>query len=469
MATASKIKSAIRSQSSARRGVTRQLAGVESLLQQSDFSSKMADIKNKQRETMFATAASGLELASTFGEGLEQKAELESNIKAFEESLPEAVRKAGGVTTIENPNKASLMDVLKGEKGSLTSFLYDEKEQYMLGENVLGSKYDVAAMGEKAKALKQTDLLDRFMQGEPLDSESPTFESSLQLGSEGMPTLTNTSLSKYISSTYNKDANIESLQDSVDKPLKDDTTKKNINEIVVDSNIVPFDSELEGESFDYINKNNLASFLSPEESNVNSELSNLNVIGDSYDPNNDRLTKEDVPSYAFDKATEPEENVSKSNLEKIGITEKLGLKNVKGFGDVSKRFSTPERALGEIDKQMKEISKLRDRSRFNDKTSYKNALKQADKLEKELKKNISSVYNSKTGKFRSEEYKQMFEKGKYLKGDPRGVGEKEGFANISRRVDFLGMQTPFQSTQEVDLTNIQNYINQLSPKDLASR
>ena len=455
MATASKIKSAIRSQSSAQRGVTQQLAGVESLLQQSDFSSKMSDIKNKQRETMFATAASGLELASTFGEGLKQKAELESNIKAFEESLPEAVRKAGGVTTIENPNKASLMDVLKGEKGSLTSFLYDEKEQYMLGENVLGSKYDVAAMGEKAKALKQTDLLDRFMQGEPLDSESPTFESSLQLGSEGMPTLTNTSLSKYISSTYNKDANIESLQDSVDKPLKDDTTKKDINEIVVDSNIVPFDSELEGESFDYINKNNLASFLSPEESNVNSELSNLNVIGDSYDPNNDRLNESDVPSYAFNKATEPETNVSKSDL--------------KEFGTVNKRFSTPERALGEIDKNMKEISKLRDESRFNDKTSYKNALKQADKLEKELKKNISSVYNSKTGKFRSEEYKQMFEEGKYLKGDPRGVGEKEGFANISRRVDFLGVQTPFQSAQEVDLTNIQNYINQLFPKNLASR
>ena len=69
----------------------------------------------------------------------------------------------------------------------------------------------------------------------------------------------------------------------------------------------------------------------------------------------------------------------------------------------------------------------------------------------------------------SEEYKQMFEKGKYLKGDPRGVGEKEGFANISRRVDFLGMQTPFVTEQEIDLTNIQSYINQLFPKNLASR
>tara|TARA_R100000995_G_scaffold84847_1_gene65187 strand:- start:8351 stop:9502 length:1152 start_codon:yes stop_codon:yes gene_type:complete len=254
MATAKQIKSAIRSQSSAQRGVTQQLAGVESLLQQADFSSKMSDIKNKQRETMFATAASGLELASTFGEGLKQKAELESNIKAFEESLPEAVRKAGGVSVMKNPNKASFMDVLKGE-GSLSSFLYDEKEQYMLGENVLGSKYDVAAMGEKAKALEQTDLLDRFMQGEPLDSKSPTLEL------EASPTL-----SKSFKSIYGKETDIESLQDSVDKPLikEDTTTKTSDSEIIVDSEtgsplepnytIGPLAPEL-------IENNNLSSFL----------------------------------------------------------------------------------------------------------------------------------------------------------------------------------------------------------------
>ena len=180
MATAAQIKSAIRSQSTGQRQVSEQLAGVESLLQQADFSSKMSDIKEAQKDTMYSSLFSGLDTASTFGEGLKQKAELESNIKAFEESLPEAVRKAGGVTIVDNPNRATLMDVLKGKKGSLTSLLYDEKEQYMLGENVLGSKYDVSAMGEKAKALKQTNLLDSFMEGEPLDSKSPTLESSLQ-------------------------------------------------------------------------------------------------------------------------------------------------------------------------------------------------------------------------------------------------------------------------------------------------
>ena len=44
---------------------------------------------------------------------------------------------------------------------------------------------------------------------------------------------------------------------------------------------------------------------------------------------------------------------------------------------------------------------------------------------------------------------------------------KEGFANISRRVEFAGMETPFQTAQEINLTNIQNFINQLFPKDLA--
>ena len=437
MATAKQIKSTIRSQSSAQRGVTQQLAGVESLLQQSDFSSKMSDIKNKQRETMFATASSGLELASTFGEGLKQKAELESNIKAFEESLPEAVRKAGGVSVMENPNKASFMDVLKGE-GSLSSFLYDEKEQYMLGENILGSKYDVAAMGEKAKALEQTDLLDRFMQGEPLDSKSPTLEL------EASPTL-----SKSFKSIYGKEINTESLQDSVDKPLikEDTTTKTSDAEIIVDSEEGPL----------RLNENNAQNSLTY----FSKDLNYLNP---------DNIMTEDSAS-AYEVATESGSNKFVEDIPESekSISSKVSKTSVKDFGTVSKRFSTPERALGEIDKQMKEISKLRDESRYANKTSYNNALKKADKLEKELKKNISSVYDSKTGKFRSEEYKQMFEKGKYLKGDPRGVGEKEGFANISRRVDFAGMQTPFQTAQEINLTNVQSFINELFPKDLASR
>jgi len=443
MATAKQIKSSIRSQSSAQRGVTQQLAGVESLLQQADFSSKMSDIKNKQRETMFATASSGLELASTFGEGLKQKAELESNIKAFEESLPEAVRKAGGVSVMENPNKASFMDVLKGE-GSLSSFLYDEKKQYMLGENVLGSKYDVAAMGEKAKALKQTDLLDRFTQGEPLNSESPTFKSSLKLDSEGKPTL-----GKSFKSIRSVESDTESLKDNVDKPLIKDKKIKT-DDIFTQSEGGPLklNEDDAQNSLTYFSKD--LNYLNPDSIITEDSASAYEVA----------LPKTES---GFNKFVEDIPDSEKS------ISSKVTQTSTKDFGTVSKRFSTPERALGEIDKNMKEISKLRDESRYSNKTSYKNALKKADELEGKLKKNISSVYNSKTGKFRSKEYKQMFEKGNYLKGDPRGVGEKEGFANISRRVDFAGMQTPFQTAQEVNLTNVQSFINELFPKNLASR
>lgn len=450
MATAAQIKSAIRSQSQSQREVTRSLAGVESTLSQANLESKLAELEQRQRTSMYAGLASGVEVLSTLGEGLKQKKELEENIRIFEESLPEGVRKAGGLTT-ETPERASLIDVIRGKEGSLTSFLYGEEEQYKLGENVLGTKYDVAAMGEKIKAEKQADLLERFEGGEPLGYRAtPTFESSLNLDLEGNPTIGRTFNLRDIESSD------ESLKESIDKPLR----KKSKNEMIADSEGGPLQLP------EQTDENKLTYF--------SKDLSYLNPI------NPDAIMTEDSPS-AYEVATETgkddfvenisesEKNVSESSLEKLGITKKLGLKNVKGFGKVTKKFSTPERAIGEIDKQMQQISKLRDESRYSNKTSLENALKRADELEEKLKKNISSIYNPKTGKFRSEDYKQMFEEGKYLKGDVRGVGEKEGFANISRRVEFAGMETPFQTAQEINLTNIQNFINQLFPKDLASR
>ena len=453
-----KIKSAIRSKAIGQMETTKQLAGVESLLQQSDFSSKMADLKAKEKETMFATAASGLELASTFGEGLKQKAELESNIKAFEESLPEAVRKAGGVSIVKNPDRASLMDVLKGEKGALTSFLTEEKDTYMLGENRLGSKYDVSAMGEKAKALKQTNLLDSFMEGEPLDSKSPTLESSLQLNSEGMPTLT-----KDFSPIYGKDTDIESLQDNINKPLieKVDTKK----DIIVD-NKNPDELLSKGPlklPEELNNKQNKLTYFSKE-------LNHLNP--DSIINEDSASAYEVATEKGSDKFVEDIPESEKSNLEKMGITKVIAKSNVKGFSDIkNKRWANPETALGEVDRSVKEIKKLEDKSRYSSKQSYKNALKRAEKLKKELKENISSIYNPKTGKFRSEEYKKLFEEGTGKRGGPIGSDqEKEGYANISAGVNLLGIELPgLRRSKEVDLTNIQNFMNELFPKDLASR
>ena len=125
---AAQIKSAIRSQSQSQREVTRSLAGVESTLSQANLESKLAELEQRQRTSMYAGLASGVEVLSTLGEGLKQKKELEENIRIFEESLPEGVRKAGGLTT-ETPERASLIDVIRGKEGSLTSFLYGEEEQ----------------------------------------------------------------------------------------------------------------------------------------------------------------------------------------------------------------------------------------------------------------------------------------------------------------------------------------------------
>ena len=438
MATAAQIKSAIRSQSQLQREVTRSLAGVESTLSQANLESQLAELEQRQRTSMYAGLASGVEVLSTLGEGLKQKKELEENIRIFEESLPEGVRKAGGLTT-ETPERASLIDVIRGKEGSLTSFLYGEEEQYKLGENILGTKYDVAAMGERIKAEKQADLLERFEGGEPLGYRAtPTFESSLNLDLEGNPTIGRTFNLRDIESS------VESLEESIDKPLR----KKSKNEMIADSEGGPLRLP------EQTDENKLTYF--------SKDLSYLNPT------NPDAIMTEDSPS-AYEVATEIGkddfvENISES--EKISKPKKV---TIKDFGKVTKKFSTPERAIGEIDKQMQEISKLRDESRYSNKTSLKNALEEADRLEEKLKKNISSIYNPKTGKFRSEDYKQMFEEGKYLKGDVRGVGEKEGFANISRRVEFAGIETPFQTAQEINLTNIQNFINQLFPKDLASR
>ena len=177
MATAAQIKSAIASRGASQRGITRQLAGVTEQLQKAEESSRLAQMKEQEIGRGFGTLYSALEVGATALEGIRQKQELESNIEAFEQSLPESVRQAGGVT-VERGDRSSLMDVFTGT-ASMSDYLYGQ-ERYMLGERELGTKYDVAAMGEKAKAMRQGDLLDQFFGGEPL----PRSTISRELGME---------------------------------------------------------------------------------------------------------------------------------------------------------------------------------------------------------------------------------------------------------------------------------------------
>tara|TARA_R100001082_G_scaffold50286_2_gene27243 strand:- start:13783 stop:15201 length:1419 start_codon:yes stop_codon:yes gene_type:complete len=472
MATASEIKSSVRSIGASERSISKDLSEVIKSLTEGKESAAISEFEQKEIGKAFDTAAAFGETVDSTWSLLEQKGELESNIKFFEESLPDSVKKAGGLRK-ETVKQPSFWNVLKGD-ASLSEVAFQRSqgdERYFLGDNPLGSKYDVSALGERARALQSDDTLGVFDFGDELP------ESNISRTLPSMP-----SLDVDFSKIYGK--NIDegtSIKDGVGKPL---INKDEGNTSVLPKNVVnkvgkseiPIQSEggpLSNIETELGGDDSLSSFLP--------RLSNLNVIPeDEYDPNSDRLTEQDVPSFALDPITDGETDEpyvfgqdKESNLEKLGITKKLGLKNVKGFGDVSKKYSTPERALGELDKTMKKIASIEDRSRYSDtkggEKSYQNALKRSAKLREELKKQIKSIYNPKTGKFRSKEYKQMFEEGRYAKGDPRGVREKEGFANIGRRVNILGIETPFQSQQEIDLTSIQSYINELFPKDLASR
>ena len=165
MSTASKIKSAIRSRGATQRGIIEQLAGVTEQLQKAEESSIFSKMKEEEIGGRFGTLYSFLGVGTTALESMRQKQELESFRQEFEQSLPEPVRKAGGVT-VERGDKSSLMDVFTGT-ASLSDYLYGQ-EKYMLGERELGTKYDVAAMGARAKAMRQGDLLDQFFGGEPL-------------------------------------------------------------------------------------------------------------------------------------------------------------------------------------------------------------------------------------------------------------------------------------------------------------
>jgi hypothetical protein len=165
MATAAEIKSAIASRGASQRGITRQLAGVTEQLQKAEEASRLAQMKEQEIGRGYGTLFSAFEVGATALEYIRQDQELKSLRQEFEKSLPESVRQAGGVT-VQRSDGSSLIDVFRG-KASMSDFLFGQ-EKYMLGERELGTKYDVAAMGERAKAMRQGDLLDQFFGGEPL-------------------------------------------------------------------------------------------------------------------------------------------------------------------------------------------------------------------------------------------------------------------------------------------------------------
>ena len=424
MATASKIKSAIRSRGAAQRNITQQLAGVSEQLLKAEESARLNEFRAKEEAVGFASAFSALEAGSTYLEGVRQSQELQSNIDAFEQSLPESVRQAGGVT-IERGAKSSLMDVFTG-KASMSDYLYGQ-EKYMLGERELGTKYDVAAMGEKAKAMKQGDLLDQFFGGEPL----PKSTISRELGME-RPSID-------VSNLYGDFEQKPSMMDKVGDKVEKGTLVQSDGNIIPEKVVSKVEKKVETkEIFGPPKPKNesLSEFLKDEDKVV--------IDDTKYDPSDESLTNKEIPSFAKDKAiSEPFQKPLTENFSKLLESERSG----------------PEFALADIGGRIEEISKLETGKGVTNPQTRKNFLERAKVLKEELRQDILSIYNPKTGQFKSEQFEKIFTEG------TGRTGEKEGFAKVSKR-RALG----FQSIVDVDLDTVETFIGSLfNEKQLASK
>ena len=72
--------------------------------------------------------------------------------------------------------KTSLSDVLKGKKGSLTSYLTG-KQEYFIGDKSIGSQYDVSARGDEIFSKRLAKNLLEMTEGESLmDKPTPTLQ-----------------------------------------------------------------------------------------------------------------------------------------------------------------------------------------------------------------------------------------------------------------------------------------------------
>tara|TARA_R110002020_G_scaffold115286_2_gene265058 strand:- start:13294 stop:14676 length:1383 start_codon:yes stop_codon:yes gene_type:complete len=460
MTTAAEIKSSIKSIGASERSISKDLSEVIKSLTEGKESAAISEFEEKEIGKAFDTTATFGEVADSTWSLLEQKGELESNIKFFEESLPDSAKKAGGIRK-ETVKQPSIWNVLKGD-ASLSEVAFQRSqgdERYFLGDKPLGSKYDVSALGERTRALQSDDTLDIFDFGDELP------ESNISRTLPSMP-----SLDFDFSKIYGK--NIDegtSIKDGVGKPLinKDEGKTSVLPKQVVDK---VGKSEIPKQSVGGPLSQELGGYGEIEE---DSNLVLSEFLKSPLDP--DAIITEESKS-AYEVATETGseefiENISeseKSNLEQLGITKKIGLKDVEGFSDVEGRWRNPEKALGELDRSMKKIASIEDRSRYSDtkggEKSYQNALKKSAKLREELKEKIKSIYNPKTGKFRSKEYKKIFEEGTGV------IGEKTGTADVGAGINIGRWQLPLlQRKRQVDLTNIQSFLNELFPKDLASR
>jgi len=235
MATASKIKSAIRSRGASQRQLTGQLAGVSEQLMKAQESSMMAQLEEKEQAAMFGTLSAGLEAGASFLEGVKQRQELQSNIDFLSESLGEQ----GKELSMVRGDKSSLMDVFSG-KASVSSYLFGQQQYQLDGKNV-GSKYDVSAMGERARALQQDNMLDTFLGADPLSKKQDVGLDTLE--SPKMPSITGRPTPLQERAEGDGPSGLESPKE-IKLPTKQDTMMDKVGEKIEKGTLVKSDGNV---------------------------------------------------------------------------------------------------------------------------------------------------------------------------------------------------------------------------------
>ena len=457
MATSAQIKSAIRSRGASQRDITEQLAGVTEQLQRAEESANLFKLREAEEAKRIGTLSSALEVGSTALELVASRQELKDSMMDFEQSLPEGVREAGGVKMVRGP-KSSLMDVFTGT-ASLSDYLYGQ-ETYMLGERKLGTKYDVAALGKQAKAMQQTDLLDQFFGGEPL----PKSKVSRELGME-RPSIDVTKL-------YGDFKEKPSMLDNVKEKLQKGTLVKSDGNVIPET-IVKKTKTMSAE--DYLKTdppNEIREMI--ESSYPRDKEVPLGISRNVTDYQNEKLV-DFLPEFLQPTEEDMLEPIAKdSYIDKDGFIVTKG--TFLGRPSTSRRlpprkkkdtsyrpegrFGNPEKALSEVDKDLKEIKKLESLKGVINPTVKKQQLELAKKKKKELKEKIKSIYDSSTGKFIDDEYEKAFT------GQLKYMDDM-----VDSGVDLGRFELPFLTKRrKVDISSIQSFIDSISNKDnLASR
>ena len=390
MATASKIKSAIRSRGASQRQLTGQLAGVSEQLMKAQESSMMAQLEEKEQAAMFGTLSAGLEAGASFLEGVKQRQELQSNIDFLSESLGEQ----GKELSMVRGDKSSLMDVFSG-KASVSSYLFGQQQYQLDGKNV-GSKYDVSAMGERARALQQDNMLDTFLGADPLSKKQDVGLDTLE--SPKMPSITGRPTPLQERAEGDGPSGLESPKE-IKLPTKQDTMMDKVGEKIEKGTLVKSDGNVIPEKIVNKTKMSAEQYLETDPPNAIKEM-----IQPSY-PKEDKISDFLKPSV-----DQPIENEKLSSF----LPDYLQSKDEPLLGPVidrplqeralqysfdkpsTKRLRSPQGGAKLLKDKIKDLKVAQDNlkgARPSDKFNKERFSKIVNERSSELESLISEIYN----------------------------------------------------------------------------